>query len=49
MAHPEMYLSQANKLFEGAEGSGPLNAGTREFLGKFLAAFDTWARRFATA
>jgi chromate reductase len=49
MAHPEMYLSQVNKLFEGADGSGPLNAGTREFLGKFLVAFDTWARRFAAA
>ena len=47
MAHPEMYLSQVNKLFEGADGAGPLNPGTREFLGKFLAAFDTWARRFA--
>ena len=47
MAHPEMYLSQVNKLFDGADGSGPLNAGTREFLGKFLAAFESWARRFA--
>ena len=48
MAHPEMYLSQVNKLFDGADGSGPLNAGTREFLGKFLVAFDAWVRRFAT-
>ena len=47
MAHPEMYLSQVNKLFDGADGSGPLNAGTREFLGKFLVAFDTWVRRLA--
>ena len=49
MAHPEMFLSQVNKLFENAEGAGPLNPGTREFLGKFLVAFDTWARRFAAA
>jgi chromate reductase len=47
MAHPEMYLSQVNNLFEGADGQGPLNAGTREFLATFLLAFDTWARRFA--
>ena len=47
MAHPEMYLSHVNKLFEGADGAGPLNPGTREFLGKFLAAFETWARRCA--
>lgn len=47
MAHPEMFLSQVNKLFEGEGGAGPLNAGTREFLGKFLAAFESWARRFA--
>ena len=47
MAHPEMFRSQVNKLFEGEGGAGPLNAGTREFLGKFLAAFESWARRFA--
>ena len=47
MAHPEMFLSQVNKLFEGADGSGALNPGTREFLGKFLTAFETWARRFS--
>ncbi|MCW5659708.1 MAG: NAD(P)H-dependent oxidoreductase [Burkholderiaceae bacterium] len=46
MAHPEMFLSQVNKLFEGPDGAGALNPGTREFLAKFLAAFDTWARRF---
>jgi chromate reductase len=46
MTHPEMYLSQVNKLFEGDDGSGALNPGTREFLAKFLLAFDTWARRF---
>lgn len=46
MAHLEMYLSAVNTLFEGEEGKGPLNAGTREFLGKFLAAFEVWARRF---
>ena len=49
MAHPEMYLSHVNKLFEGADGAGPLNPGTREFLAKFLTAFDTWARRYAAA
>jgi len=47
MAHPEMYLSQVNKLFEGTDGAGPLNAGTREFLAKFLVAFDAWVRRIA--
>lgn len=47
MAHPEMFLSQVNKLFEGSDGAGPLNPGTREFLGKFLAAFEAWARRFS--
>jgi chromate reductase len=46
LAHPEMYLSQVNKLFEGEGGVGPLNAGTREFLAKFLTAFETWTRRF---
>jgi chromate reductase len=49
LAHPEMFLSHANKLFEGPDGQGALNPGTREFLGKFLVAFDTWARRFALA
>jgi chromate reductase, NAD(P)H dehydrogenase (quinone) len=47
MAHPEMFLSQVNKLFEGDDGAGPLNPGTREFLAKFLLAFEAWARRFA--
>jgi chromate reductase len=46
MAHPEMFLSQVNKLFEGDDGAGPLNPGTREFLAKFLVTFETWARRF---
>jgi chromate reductase len=46
MAHPEMFLSHVNKLFEGADGAGPLNPGTREFLARFLLAFDAWARRF---
>jgi chromate reductase, NAD(P)H dehydrogenase (quinone) len=47
MAHPEMFLSQVNKLFEGDDGCGPLNPGTREFLAKFLLAFEAWVRRFA--
>ncbi len=46
MAHPEIYLSQVNKLFEGVDGKGALNAGTREFLAKFLLAFEDWASRF---
>jgi chromate reductase, NAD(P)H dehydrogenase (quinone) len=46
MAHPEIYLSQVNKLFEGEDGSGALNAGTREFLAKFLLAFEGWVSRF---
>lgn len=48
MAHPEVFLSHVNKLFEGADGAGALNPGTREFLARFLAAFETWARRFTT-
>jgi chromate reductase, NAD(P)H dehydrogenase (quinone) len=47
MAHPEMFLSQVNKLFEGADGAGPLNPGTRDFLAGFLLAFEAWVRRFA--
>ena len=46
MAHPEIYLSQVNKLFEGVDGKGALNAATREFLAKFLLAFEDWASRF---
>jgi len=45
MQQPEAYVGGADKLFDD---SGALtNASTREFLGKYLAAFDRWITRNA--
>jgi len=41
---PEAYIGGVDKLFDEA---GELNAGTREFLGKVLAAFETLIARHA--
>jgi chromate reductase len=43
LQQPEAYIGGANKLFD-AEGK-IANDGTREFLGKFLAAFAAWIEK----
>jgi chromate reductase, NAD(P)H dehydrogenase (quinone) len=43
LQQPEAYIGGANKLFD-AEGK-LTNDGTREFLGKFLAAFAAWIEK----
>jgi len=43
LAHPEVYLSHAAKLFDDAEQIVP---STQEFLRAYLQAFDTWVKRF---
>ncbi len=43
MPQPEAYIGGADKLFD-AEGK-ITNAGTREFLGKYMAAFADWIER----
>jgi chromate reductase, NAD(P)H dehydrogenase (quinone) len=42
LQQPEAYLGGVGKLFDDA---GALQAGTGEFLGKFLAAFAAWIER----
>jgi chromate reductase len=43
LQQPEMYIGGADKLFDGA---GKLSSdATREFLGKFLAAYADWVER----
>jgi len=45
MAQPELLVAKANEKFDA---SGTLtDQPTREFLGKFLAAFAAWVQRFA--
>jgi NAD(P)H-dependent FMN reductase len=45
MQQPEAYIGEAADLFEA---SGELkNAQTREFLGKFMAAFADWVKKLA--
>ena len=45
MQQPEAYIGEAADLFDG---SGELkNAQTREFLGKFMAAFADWIKKLA--
>lgn len=43
MPQPEAYIGGADKLFD-AEGK-IANAGTREFLGKYMSAFADWIER----
>jgi chromate reductase len=40
MPHPEAYIGNAGELFD--EAGELVNAGTREFLTAFMAAFQTW-------
>lgn len=42
MQQPEAYIGNAQQLFEGGE----LVSGTKDFLGKFLKAFEEWCERF---
>jgi chromate reductase len=42
LPQPEVYLSRADKLFDE---QGQMAAGTKEFLGKFLAAYAAWVER----
>ena len=43
LAHPEVYLSHAPKLFDD---SGQLVASTQDFLRTYLQGFETWVKRF---
>lgn len=45
MQQPEAYVGGVEKLLD-ADGH-PAKPETREFLGKFMQAFDAWVRRFA--
>jgi chromate reductase, NAD(P)H dehydrogenase (quinone) len=45
MQQPEAYIGGADKLFD-AQGM-MTNEGTREFLRKFMAAFEQWIARFS--
>jgi chromate reductase len=45
MQQPEAYIGGADKLF-AADGS-IANPSTKEFMGKFLAAFEQWIGRHA--
>jgi len=45
MAHPEAYVAQAASLFD--ETGKLVNDGTRDFLVKFLTAFEQWVERNA--
>ncbi|MEO6409287.1 MAG: NAD(P)H-dependent oxidoreductase [Burkholderiaceae bacterium] len=46
MQQPEAYIGGADKLF--AEDGSISNPSTKEFMGKFLAAFERWIERNAT-
>ncbi len=45
MASPEAYIGQAASLFD--ESGNLVNDGTRDFLAKFVAAFEKWIERNA--
>jgi chromate reductase len=45
MAHPEAYIGGADKLFD--DQGALANPGTREFLGKFMQAFERWIEAHA--
>ena len=46
MPQPEAYIGGADKLFDG---EGKLaNPGTRDFLTKFMQAFETWVERHSS-
>jgi chromate reductase len=46
MPKPEAYISGSNKLFD--ESGEFVDPATREYLTKFISAFESWIRRFVT-
>jgi chromate reductase len=46
LQQPEMYIGNAAKLFD--ESGALINDSTREFLSKFLVAFESWMARLAS-